>query len=147
MNKVCSKCKQSKLRSEFYPHRSKWDGLQTECKDCKRITRNGYERRPAAKMRRLEAQARWAAAHPEKAMAYRIVTRAKKRGELIQQPCTGCGNPKTEAHHHNGYAGAAATDVTWLCKDCHVREHMKPGPRNGGFVLVRVFSGVRSGEI
>ena len=37
--KTCSKCKQSKPKSEFYICKGKKDGLQSQCKDCKKANR------------------------------------------------------------------------------------------------------------
>ena len=55
------------------------------------------------------------------------VARAKRDGTLTQRPCS-CGNPKSEAHHHKGYAPEHWLDVEWLCKKCHAAAHLA-GPK------------------
>lgn len=36
-------------------------------------------------------------------------------------PCKD-GRSSIQAHHHNGYEGAAALDIQWLCITCHRKE-------------------------
>lgn len=123
--KTCSRCRRERSREEFYAHSKKPDRLQSECKSCKRETRAVYERSAVAKRRRRAAQAKWVNSHPEKAAAHQAVRRAKALGRLVSKPCEQCGDEQTEAHHDHGYEGENATCVTWLCKACHTREHMK----------------------
>lgn len=51
------------------------------------------------------------------------VNKAVKAGRLDKMPCAVCGASKVEGHHANGYEGAAALDVTWLCKTHHLIAH------------------------
>lgn len=39
-----------------------------------------------------------------------------RRGKIKKLPCFICGNPNTEAHHHDY---KKPLEVTWLCKDHH----------------------------
>lgn len=59
--------------------------------------------------------------HPVEEAARREVYNAKKRGDLIPQPCP-CGSTKAHAHHPDY---AKPLDVVWLCRPCHDREHGK----------------------
>jgi len=45
---------------------------------------------------------------------------AVKVGKLIQQPCSKCGDPKTQKHHEDY---ARPLDVVWLCRRCHLGLH------------------------
>ena len=55
--------------------------------------------------------------------ADRAVARAKRRGELVSQPCEVCGNPRSVAHHRWGYAEPLR--VAWLCQSHHATEHAR----------------------
>jgi hypothetical protein len=62
--------------------------------------------------------------YPERAVARTAARAAIKRGLLVPQPCW-CGNPKVDAHHHNGYAPEHMLDVVWLCRKHHGEQHRK----------------------
>jgi len=57
--------------------------------------------------------------------AKRVRARSKlnhaiRDGLIIRIPCEGCGNTKSEGHHHSY---DRPLEVKWLCKKCHVEEH------------------------
>jgi hypothetical protein len=60
---------------------------------------------------------------PDRVLALTAVHAATKKGTLIRQPCQNCGNPKSEGHHHLGYAPEHYLDVIWLCRRCHEDVH------------------------
>lgn len=43
VNRICSSCKQLKLKTDFYTHKTAYDGLHRECKQC--ISDRGKRRR------------------------------------------------------------------------------------------------------
>ena len=49
-----------------------------------------------------------------------VSNHAIRDGKLKREPCEACGNPKSEAHHHDYNK---PLDVEWLCKKCHFQEH------------------------
>ena len=59
----------------------------------------------------------------EQSRARAAVTYAISTGRLTRLPCEVCGNPKTDAHHPNGYGPDHVLDVVWLCRRDHVAEH------------------------
>lgn len=59
----------------------------------------------------------------EKNAARNYVAKCIRLGLIIRKKCVLCGNPKTEAHHHLGYAQENWEKITWLCEKCHVNEH------------------------
>jgi len=62
--KVCSTCKESKPRSEFYKNKSKKDGLHPQCKVCsKENAKNWYKANPE---RGKENAKNWREANPER---------------------------------------------------------------------------------
>jgi hypothetical protein len=54
--------------------------------------------------------------YPERVRARVRVYQAKKKGELIPQPCFICGNSEVEAHHPNY---SKPLEVLWLCPEHH----------------------------
>lgn len=77
------------------------------------------------KVRTAVAQSR--RRHPEHVAAREAMAEAVKSGALIRQPCW-CGNPKTDGHHHKGYAPEHWLDVVWLCRKHHAELHRKYDP-------------------
>ena len=43
-----------------------------------------------------------------------------KRGKILKLSCEKCGNPKSEAHHHDY---SKPLEVTWFCRKCHMDHH------------------------
>ena len=120
IHKVCGTCKTSKSKSSFNKDRTKGDGLQTQCRECKhKAQKSHYER---LKPDYMEKQRGIRAANPEMRTAHQSVHRAIKAGILIRpDSCPVCGNSKMriEAHHHKGYEKEFALDVLFLCTSCH----------------------------
>ena len=56
----------------------------------------------------------------QKRRARGVVHMAIKRGTMQRLPCSVCGNPNSEAHHHKGYDPINARNVIFLCKDHHI---------------------------
>ena len=132
--KTCFKCGVSKPLEAFYAHPMMADGRLGKCKECnkKDVRENYAKRRPqyhayeAARNATTERKAQLAASlkrqrdrNPEKSKARAAVSRAVRSGTLVRQPCA-CGNPKSQAHHHDY---SKPLDVEWLCFKCHRAEH------------------------
>lgn len=65
----------------------------------------------------------------EKNRARNRLHEAVKAGKVKRQTCADCTSCLVEAHHHNGYEGESALDVTWLCRAHHLAAHgHKPRP-------------------
>lgn len=64
----------------------------------------------------------YAAAHPERAEAYKAVRKALRAGHLTRQPCEVCGFHKTHAHH-DSYDPQDRLKVRWLCLTHHAAHH------------------------
>ena len=60
------------------------------------------------------------AAHARQ-LARKRAGEAKRRGDLIEEPCKDCGAiDDLEMHHPNH---DQALDVVWLCRPCHLKRH------------------------
>lgn len=131
--KECFKCGTVKSIDEFYSHPRMADGHLNKCKACTRndVTRNyrgdpegrrDYERerqkRPERRKAALRYQKTRRRRHPDKERARRAVAYALRAGNLQRAPCK-CGDPKTQAHHHDY---SKPLDVEWLCFRCHRNE-------------------------
>jgi hypothetical protein len=68
----------------------------------------------------------WRKTHPLQELARRkdivrsIAGVYKRRGKLIPEPCSVCGNEKAEMHHPDY---GRPLDVEWLCRSCHLVVH------------------------
>lgn len=71
--------------------------------------------------------------------AGRAVAAAVKSGVLVRGPCRDCGKTPADGHHHKGYAPEHWLDVIWLCRRCHLAEHLRlRGPRALAWVARRI---------
>lgn len=132
--KACTKC------GTFYPPQGfyfdKRSGkLSSWCKFCQReralkyryanydkmLTYMAARRKTPEELERNRKQAKKSERRfPEKWSARKKVSRAVRNGTLVRQPCRKCGNPKSQAHHHDY---SRPLDVEWLCQRCHAMEH------------------------
>jgi hypothetical protein len=136
--KTCPKCKKTKPIALFSLDRSQADGLQSRCKECRRIAQAEWLATHGEQMR--QAQARWRAAHPgyttevaranparhcERAKKYRTAhpDRVKAHNAaryVAAAPCSVCGSLRAEKHHPDY---SKPTLVVHLCKKCHTEKH------------------------
>lgn len=142
MTKTCTKCKETKDVSEFYPCIRYKGGLRSYCKSCsladsKKWCRENPERKKEifdkwVKNNKRAARELWRKAskkyleNPEnrKKHACRLLVRsAVKNGLIIKTNCEVCNNPNTEAHHKDY---SKPLDVNWLCDSCHGKLKRRP---------------------
>jgi len=121
---ICKQCERACQGSDFYA-----SNLAT-CKACikenvrknyaeKRAQYSKYDQeraqRPERKAAMILYQRARRAREPEKYKARTAVKNAIRDGRLVRLPCK-CGNPKSQAHHHDY---SKPLDVEWLCFKCH----------------------------
>lgn len=138
--KTCKRCGLAKQRAEFHKDSGKKDGLRVLCKLCikayqaqprvmeiKRRAQRRYSKTALGKITEMlhgpKRQERIKALGRDK--VYYAVRGAQRNGTLEKQPCETCGDPNTQAHHHDY---SRPLDVRWLCHMHHAEEH-----RNGSF--------------
>ena len=107
------------------------DGYLGKCKECTKtdvsknydtnfLQKRQYEKLrfqdPIRKEKSTGYQKKHRANNPERYKARNAVSNALRDKRLFRQPCQNCGNPKSQAHHHDY---ALPLDVTWLCFKCH----------------------------
>jgi len=102
MRTHCAKCSK-----ELEPTRI---GKQGYCKSC----HAAYMRENRTRHSELTPQQK------QKANARTYANVYVKRGTLLKQPCSICGNVKAEMHH-NDYK--KPLEVIWLCRPCHLNIH------------------------
>jgi len=123
--KLCTRCLNLLSVDLFNRDKNKKDGLQTQCKDCKRSAQKlDYRKKTDVYMDR---QREIRAINPHKKQAREAVRLAIKKGKLVRpRKCQECGDSshRIEAHHHKGYELDHRLDVIFLCTPCH-RHHDK----------------------
>lgn len=131
MTKVCFKCGVLQDITEFYSHPHMADGHLNKCKSCTkrgvrerysltRAERSAYEQERNQQLARRLAKREYHKKHnlrnPEKYRARTAIKNAVRDGRATRQPCVQCGNPKSQAHHHDY---SKPLDVVWMCFKCH----------------------------
>ncbi len=121
--KRCKVCEQDKDEGGFY-------SKDRTCKDCrKRMIRERYKQTLPArhaydqsrsktekrKRHAVVASKKQRERNPEKYAARTALNNAVRDGWLRRMPCR-CGNPKSQAHHHDY---SKPFDVEWVCFKCH----------------------------
>ena len=127
--KKCTECQIEKEESEFHKDRSRYDGLDSRCKECKKIRnrwyrlkhekyfkdyrRNNYEKYKDTFRSSFKD---WYYRNKNKTKSHHILNYAIFKNEIERKPCAIC--KKSDAHaHHDDYSKPLAVD--WLCRDCH----------------------------
>jgi hypothetical protein len=129
--KTCFKCGQSLPRSEFYKHSEMGDGLLGKCKSCtrrdvcnhraeniERIRRYDIDRSmlPHRVKARASYHEKYSQLFPDRIKATYAVNWAVRSGRLAKEPCSVCGNARSQAHHGDY---SKPLEVVWLCKPHH----------------------------
>ena len=132
--KRCSRCGQSKPKSEFYKDRASRDGLGTYCKDCSNARSKEYHARNKTAIRK-------------RAKAYQNEHRLSQKLQLLGgRVCQECGeghpaclvfhhrDPSTKLFNFNApdLVGHSATEIEEelakcdvLCANCHRKLHWR----------------------
>jgi len=85
-------------------------GIQRYCKKC----HAEYMRENRPKHSELTDKQR------KKANARSYANVYLNRGKIDRKPCEKCGSPESQMHHEDYNR---PTDVTWLCRECHLDHH------------------------
>lgn len=83
MSKTCTKCGETKPLDEFYRHKGKADGVQSECKECKRERQRRYYEENRDKV--LDYQRRYREENPEKVREYERRYYKRSRNTILER--------------------------------------------------------------
>lgn len=131
--KICPKCGEEKLFSEFHKDQSRRDGLQHYCKSCHEIIKRKcyianrkariiYSRKYyIANKKRINIRLdKYTEKHPLYKKARTAVSNAIRLGKLIRPDfCTICGCECKPIGHHWSYLEENWLSVIWACRSCH----------------------------
>lgn len=138
MNKVCSRCGESKPVESFHRNANMPGGRIHQCRDCCGKYRKAYrashriydpeKNRVYMRRYRTESREKYRAARraayaraPEKFSARSKALRAIRSGKIQKMPCEVCGDLNSEAHHDDY---SKPLEVRWFCfrhhrESCH----------------------------
>lgn len=116
--KMCKKCKQDKVLTEFFHDKNLYDGLRNTCKDCERIYRKNYLSTEFAKDKQKKSIEKYQNSYRGQYMIlknganYRNIpfTLSFERFLQIKTNCNNCY-----------YCGKSITDILEFCKN--IREY------------------------
>lgn len=133
--KICFKCGEEKILSEFYKHKMMADGHLNKCKLCTRIDvqknrKNNIDYYREYDKGRGNRQSQsymneYRRKFPNKYRAHSIVRRAIKSRNLFRMPCEVCGSDKSIHAHHDDYL--KPLNIRWLCAAHHKEWHILNG--------------------
>lgn len=143
--KVCTNCKKSKSRTDFFVDNHLKSGLTSACKECRKARADKYYWKNYLKRRAKQNEyAEWYfktdhgrkvsrevgrcmfIKHREQYRAVAKLNNAIRAGKIIRGNCEVCGEANAQAHHYNGYDGDNWSKVKWLCIKHHKEEHYAP---------------------
>jgi hypothetical protein len=116
---ICIKCNVFKLFTEYHTRKDTKLGYRGECKVCRCLRQNKYQKSDAGKAVQVAADQIRNKKYPERRKARSYLNRAVKDGLVTPLPCFICGD-KAEAHHPD-YSNYLS--VVWLCKPHHKQAH------------------------
>jgi len=88
----------------------------------RKSTYRKYRQSEKGRASRVANQKAYADRWPEKIKAQVAVSKAKRTGDITEQPCEICGNLNVEAHHDDYNE---PLNVRWLCKKHHDEYHRR----------------------
>ena len=124
--KRCCLCGRQLPVEKFNYCRSSPDGLTSHCRGCgKEYKKEHYSDHQSDYYSRVVDRRR---EHPEQERAYRKLSEAVSRGEIIRpDACSKCGEQGQIVAHYDDYE--RPLDVVWLCISCdrqlHARRHVR----------------------
>lgn len=118
---MCKTCKRQAVRANYYRNHAHYRAY-----DARRNKTPERRQQIAAYFERLRAR------DPQKASVWSAVANALRSGALKREPCMYCGDPHSQAHHHDY---TRPLDVRWACFRCHREiEHGHRCARNEYYV-------------
>ena len=131
--KRCNSCKEIKEQTEFHKCSSVADGLQHQCKSCRKSYQSAYRKtekgrardaRYNSSLKARENYKKYKDKHPKIKTAHQVIKNEIRSGRLLKQSCESCGAKVAQCHHDN-YDNPL--DIRWLCDSCHRVWHKENG--------------------
>lgn len=122
-SKVCTKCGDEKLLSEFWrriPIGNTSQCFRSKCKSCTNAA--GYALKKTPKFKAVQIAKRADPLYLLKIKSRKFLNHAIEDRKIIKPTiCQNCETPakRIEGHHYLGYARKNWLDVIWLCPPCH----------------------------
>lgn len=139
VTKTCKKCVELLPIERFNKNRLSKDGLRSDCKECqgdynkehRQVCREHYKTFDKERAKTPERVEELAIArdlhrerHPVKYKARCAVNNAIRDGRLTRpEECSVCCKECIPDGHHHSYEKEFWLDVTWVCRDCHIKLH------------------------
>jgi len=148
--KRCYKCGQVKPLLAFTKNRTRRDGVQAECRECRKIaaslywgthkveraayqvtyyvkhkeqceeTKRRYRKTPKGRATLKAIKTAYRINYPLKEQCHSQFYHAITAGKIARQPCINGCEGKAEGHHSDY---TKPFDVLWLCRPCHNAWH------------------------
>ncbi len=112
--KTCWKCKTDKKLSKFNKNKTRYDGVQSICRECER----DYRKTIRGKNTLSKAVRKYNKSNADKRKARYTISNAIAMGKLTRpDKCESCKQKRFVEAHHENYS--KPLDVEWLCTKCH----------------------------
>ena len=154
MLKTCAKCKLQKDRSFFGNNKSRKDGKNPYCKECKNLLTKEYRHKFPERDRLTYSKSyaknkhkmrdrhkinsnNWRKLYPSAAKAHVAVRMALISGDLIiPSICQRCQKELKLYAHHPNYGYNEPLNIIWLCRSCHNFVHQEEKNVNRGTQVI-----------
>jgi len=135
MNKICFKCNEEKILSDFYKHSLMKDGHLNKCIECAKNDATKHRNKNLKSIREYDRKRgsrqdytytkEYRKEFPDKYKAHTIVNNAIRGNKLFKEPCEVCHTNDVIHAHHDDYG--KPLNVRWLCSSHHSQWHAKNG--------------------
>lgn len=117
----CCGCKKYMEIFQFYPDKTRTNGVTSRCKKCNTKRRNDLNKHDLRqKINHRNSVTKYISKYPYRQKARMIVRQALLSGKIKKKICDVCGKNKVHAHHPDY---SKPLEVIWLCTEHHYQIH------------------------
>jgi len=110
VEKKCGKCGAVKVAADFGINRSRYDGLQVHCRDCKRAFQNAWYQKNKARHVTNVCRTRDRRVHALRKMSNEY---------LVAHPCVDCGDAETLMLDYDHVRGEKYCEISRMIAACY----------------------------